>query len=260
MKRLHFILAAALLVFCLSSGPVVRAQTDEEGTLRGPTTPEAIEENIEGRDREAGAEGHDDPRGAVVIDTNRDGVVNEGDLVIVEDEAHGEAAEHGGGMPQLETASYPSQILWLIVSFGLLYWLMKSRGLPRVAEILETRRGRVDNNLERAQRLRGEAETAFKQQEDAVAVAHAKAGDDVRALREKVNAETAERQQELDAKLDARINEAEARIGRSREAALAEVDGVAAEVANAMIERLVGKPMPEADVKAAVENVKSEAA
>ena len=258
MRRLQFILAAALLVFCLSSGLVVWAQTDEEGTLRGPTTPEAIEENIEGRDGEAG--GHDGAGEAVVIDTNRDGVVNEGDLVIVDDGTHGGAAEHEGGMPQLETASYPSQILWLIVSFGLLYWLMKSRGLPRVAEILETRRGRVDNNLERAQRLRGEAETAYKRQEEAVASAHAKAGDDVRAMREKVNAETAERQQELDAKLDERIKEAEARIDRSRRSALAEVDGVAAEVANAMIERLVGKPMSEADVRSAVENAKSEAA
>ncbi len=45
-------------------------------------------------------------------------------------------------MPQLEVATYASQIFWLIVAFSTLYWLLSRRALPRVAEILEARQDR----------------------------------------------------------------------------------------------------------------------
>ena len=56
-------------------------------------------------------------------------------------------------MPQLEVSTYISQIFWLIVSFGLLYYLLSRKALPKVAEILETRADRVRSDLDEAQRL-----------------------------------------------------------------------------------------------------------
>ena len=223
------ILALALTgALAVVAAPPLRAQhvvddhaADTEGALQGPVGPEAV---------------HDD-------------VV-----------AHDAGAEHGGGMPQLDSITYPSQILWLILSFALLYWLLKSRGLPRVAHILESRQARIDGSLERATKLRGDAEAAYARHEKLVAEARERAAGEVQAMRERTGADLARRQQDLDAKLDARIKEAEARVAGSRAEAMQSVDAVAAEVASAMLQRLVGTSPDEAEVKAAVGQAKGEAA
>ncbi len=48
--------------------------------------------------------------------------------------------------PPFDTTNLASTIFWLAVSFGLLYYLMSKIALPRVAEILETREGKIDGD------------------------------------------------------------------------------------------------------------------
>ena len=56
-------------------------------------------------------------------------------------EAHG--GEHGKVFPPFNTATFPSQLLWLTISFALLYVLMSKLVLPRLSSILGERRGRI---------------------------------------------------------------------------------------------------------------------
>src|SRR3712207_9071320 len=67
------------------------------------------------------------------------------------------AAEHpeatGGGLPQLNFG-HPlviSQVVWLLVIFGLLYTVMAQAALPGVASVLEERKRRIRRDLEAAQ-------------------------------------------------------------------------------------------------------------
>ena len=181
---------------------------------------------------------------------------------------HGAAAEggaedegqQGAGMPQLDAATFPSQIFWLVIAFVTLYYLMRRKALPRVAEILEARQERIAADLDRAARLREEAEQAKQQQEEVVARAHARALEQQRAVQERVSAETARRQADLDADLGRQLGEAEARIGTAREQALAELQNVAAEVAQAAVLRLAGLKVSEAEARAALGRVMTEAA
>ena len=62
--------------------------------------------------------------------------------------------EHGAGMPQLDSDTFLSQIFWLIVTFGVLYWLLKTKALPKVSEVLEARQDRIASDLDRAATLR----------------------------------------------------------------------------------------------------------
>ena len=70
-----------------------------------------------------------------------------------QDSAHGEVIEgtetgHGeGSFPPFEPASYPSQILWLAIIFGLFYLFLKRVALPRLGGILEVRRDRIAQDL-----------------------------------------------------------------------------------------------------------------
>jgi F-type H+-transporting ATPase subunit b len=173
---------------------------------------------------------------------------------------HGAEGEHGGGMPQLNASTFPSQIFWLVIAFVTLYYLMRRKALPRVAEILEARQDRIAADLDRAARLRDEAEQAQRQQEEVVAQAHARALEQMKAVQDRVSGEIAQRQAELDADLNRQLAEAEASVNAAREQALGELQNVAAEVAQAAVERLAGLKVSEADARAALGRVMAEAA
>jgi F-type H+-transporting ATPase subunit b len=167
------------------------------------------------------------------------------------------AAEGGGGLPQLDTRTYPSQIFWLIVSFALLYWLLKTKAIPRIADILETRQDRIGADLDRAARLRADAEAALKKHDAILAEAQAKAQRRLREAQERVAAELARHQAELDADIAKRLRDAEARINAAKTAALADVATVAAEVAQAAARRLAGLEVGPEEARAAVNRVLS---
>lgn len=173
----------------------------------------------------------------------------------------GHAEGHGGaGMPQLETSTYLGQIFWLILTFGLLYWLLKTRALPRISEVLEARQDRIAADLDKAASLRAEAEAAARKQEEVVAKAHASAQVRIKELQDRLAADAAKRQATLDAELSAKLAEAEARVKAAREAALAEVRGVAVEAAQAAAERLAGLKVGRDVAEAALDSALREAA
>ena len=60
-------------------------------------------------------------------------------------------------MPQLDISAFSPQIIWLIITFTLLYVLMAKVALPRIGSILEQRQARIDDNLDAAQNLRNES-------------------------------------------------------------------------------------------------------
>jgi F-type H+-transporting ATPase subunit b len=172
------------------------------------------------------------------------------------DEVH----ETSAGLPQLDPSSFPSQIFWLAVSFLLLFWLFKTKALPRVGEVLESRQDRIAADLDRATKLREEAEAALVRYQKVVADAQGKASGQIAATRERLIAENTARQAELDADLAAKVAAAEQRIQAARDAALAELHSVAVEVAQAATQRLIGREVPRAAAEAALAAVTKEAA
>jgi F-type H+-transporting ATPase subunit b len=92
--------------------------------------------------------------------------------------AHTETgAEHGGGglFPPFDTSNYPSQLLWLAITFGLFYLFLKNVVLPRVGGILEVRRDRIAGDLDQAARMKSEADAAVAAYEQELAEAKARA-------------------------------------------------------------------------------------
>jgi F-type H+-transporting ATPase subunit b len=72
-------------------------------------------------------------------------------------ETHQGHEQGKSGLPQLDVATFPSQIFWLAFSFALLYWLVSKSALPRIHEIVDKRRDRIERDLGRAERLSEEA-------------------------------------------------------------------------------------------------------
>jgi F-type H+-transporting ATPase subunit b len=203
----------------------------------------------------AGGEAPDLGHGPAAAATDDPEVADHGDA------AHGAPGEEqGAGLPQLDVSTFPSQIFWLILTFGTLYYLMTRKALPRLSEILEARQERIASDLDRAATLRAEADAALRRHQQVVADAQAKAAAQLKEVEDRLMAEAAQKQVALDADLARQLAEAEARIKSAKDAALAEVQTVAAEVAQSAVQRLTGLKMAQRDVKAALDKVLGEAA
>jgi F-type H+-transporting ATPase subunit b len=126
-------------------------------------------------------------------------------------------------MPQLDIAAFAPQLVWLAISFVVLYLLMARVALPRITEVLEERHDRIADDLEQAQKLRQER-------------AHAMGTE----AREAAAAEAAKRGAEHDARMHETLAEAEARITAARNEAMGNLREVASEAARAATAKLIG--------------------
>jgi F-type H+-transporting ATPase subunit b len=162
-----------------------------------------------------------------------------------------EAAEKGG-LPQLDASTWPSQLFWLAVTFGLLYWLMSSLFLPRIGAALEERRDRIADDLDKAAESRREAEEAEAAFNQSLADARAKAQAIAADAREEVGAEIAEMQKQAEDGLAEKTAAAEQRITEMKASAAAKVREAAADTTRAIVEALILETPADAVVSTAV--------
>jgi F-type H+-transporting ATPase subunit b len=150
-------------------------------------------------------------------------------------------------MPQLDYHTFVPQLVWLAISFVILYVLMATLALPKVKAAIDGRRRHLDGDLNRAAALKEEAEATLAAYQKTLADARAAAQEALRQTGEKLAAEAAERQRQLSATLAEQVAAAEARIAASKEQALGDIRGIAAEVGSAVVEKLTGAaPRPDA--------------
>ena len=150
-------------------------------------------------------------------------------------------AGHEAGFPPFDPATFPSQILWLAITFGLFYLFLKRTILPQLAGILETRSGRIAADLDQAARLKEEADAAVAAYEQALAEARANANTIGQQARDEAKAEAEASRRKVEADLEKRLAEAEERIAAIKAGAMKDVGDIAESTALAILERLVGK-------------------
>ena len=165
------------------------------------------------------------------------------------------AAEGEGGLPQLNTAHWGGQIVWLLIIFTVFYVLMATVFTPRIRKVLNVRGSTIAEDLANARANRDEAEAQAKQAAAETAEAHAAARKLAAEAVARSNAEVAALTAAEDEKLNKRLGEAETRIRASRDAAMAHVADIASETAQALVEKLTGKPATAAALKSAIGKV-----
>jgi F-type H+-transporting ATPase subunit b len=175
-------------------------------------------------------------------------------------ETHTETgAAHGGVFPPFDPTYYPSTLLWLVITFGLFYLVMKNVLVPRVGGILETRRERIAQDLDEASRMKAEADAAVETYEKELAAARSKGHKIADAAREAAKTKATADRAAIEAELAAKLAAAEARIGEIKTQAFAQVGQIAEDTASAIVDQLIGAKASGDDIKAAVTAAKTEA-
>lgn len=159
---------------------------------------------------------------------------------------------HAGVFPPFDHTTYPSQLLWLVITFVIFYVTMQKIVIPRVGGILESRHDRIAQDIEEASRLKAEADAAVATYESELAAARAKANSIGSAARDSAKLKAEADRKTIEASLAEKLKAAEARIGEIKAKAFADVGAIAEETATAVVEQLVGGSAAKADVAAAV--------
>src|SRR6476659_8744964 len=83
--------------------------------------------------------------------------------------------EGRAGLPQMDVETFPSQVFWLVVTFGLLFIVLWRNTLPMIAGAIGARRGQIDGDLGAAEARRKDAAGALQAYEAALASAKSRA-------------------------------------------------------------------------------------
>lgn len=145
------------------------------------------------------------------------------------------------GLPQLNVIDFAPQLFWLALSFAALYVLLARVVIPRIESVIDDRRTRIQHDLDAAERLKTETEKALAAYEEAYAAARSKASDIAKRTHEALAADVEAERSRVEAQVVARIAEAEARIGETKAKAMAHVNEIASETAEAIVARLIGQ-------------------
>jgi F-type H+-transporting ATPase subunit b len=169
----------------------------------------------------------------------------------------GHPAGGQSNFPPFDSGTFPSQLLWLAISFGALYYFMAKKALPRVGAAIHERKARIAKDLDEATAMQQKADAAAAAHQKALAEARAKAQSLAQAARDQLAVESEAKRKALDQELAAKFAAAEGQIAATRAQAMSNVASIARDAAAAIVERLIGRPAQEEAVQAAIDSTKA---
>jgi len=164
------------------------------------------------------------------------------------------ASDHGGGgtLPQLDIGTFPTQVFWLFVTFIVLYIAMTKIAIPRIEYVLEERHSKLAEDLDKAGKLKADAEEVQANYEKALADARSSAHQLVGTAKDEASKANAKAEAEADAATVKKVKEAEASIEAARNEALSNVKDVVSEVAGDAVQKLIGVKVTKTELNKAV--------
>jgi F-type H+-transporting ATPase subunit b len=181
-----------------------------------------------------------------------------------EQEGHiaGTGTPAGGGhgetsFPPFDPVNFTPMLIWLSLSFGLLYLLMAKIALPRVESILHARTHKITKDIGEANVFRARSEEAAAAHDKTIADAKAKALALAQDTHARLTAETEANRLAQEAELNARLAASETQILEMKAKAMGNVEAIASEAAAAIVQHITGKPADQMAIARAIATSKA---
>ena len=162
-------------------------------------------------------------------------------------------------MPQFDITSFLPQLIWLGITFVVLYLLMWRVALPRITDVLETRSERIASDLDKAAELKAQADSVAAEYEAALAEARTRAKATLAEVTAAAVAAADARNADVTERLNKEAEAAAQRIAEAKSQAMTEVRDVAVELAQASVAKLIGREVAADQVAGAVDAAMKEA-
>lgn len=145
-------------------------------------------------------------------------------------------------MPQISqiAATYASQIFWLLITFGILYFGIGKMMVPKVMATVDAREGQIAGDLAAAEQARlaaDQVEAAWRaKMDEARAAAHA----ETTAAKAQAVKATESQIRSIDVELAERLAHHDLAVGNAKAQAMLNLQAVAAEVTQDLVAKVSG--------------------
>ena len=160
-----------------------------------------------------------------------------------------------GGMPQLNPEFWISQIFWLTLTFGTLYIILSRLILPKISDNLETRKSKILENIEAADKQREDSEKKLKEYDEIISKSKLEAKTIFNQARDKALKDINEKKEVLDRQIDNEISNAEEEIKAFRKSAPEKINIIAIETSSELLQKLIGAEVNNSSISAIVDDL-----
>jgi len=157
-------------------------------------------------------------------------------------------------MPQFEqVAVFSSLIFWSVISFAILFFMLKKYAFPPILAALDEREQKIRGDIEASEKLKQDAEKIKIELGEKLKAAHGKAETIVQLAQDQAKKLQEKTVQETEAKVKQVQREAEQEIQSSRNKLLQEIRSYTAALTIASTEIFLKKTLDDADKKRLVD-------
>jgi len=158
-----------------------------------------------------------------------------------------------GGMPQLNPEFWVSQILWLVLTFGILYIVLSKLILPKISDNLESRKSQILENIETAEIQREESEKKLKEFEKIILESKLEAKNYFNEARQKILEDINNKRVALEKDIDDEISAVEQEVNNLKITSSEKIKKIAIETSSELIKQLIGEEANNSSISAIVE-------
>jgi F-type H+-transporting ATPase subunit b len=149
--------------------------------------------------------------------------------------------EHeSGGLPQFDPSSFSSQVVWLAIVFVALYVIFSRLSLPKISSVLETRENKIQGDRDVAEQMKNEAVATLEAYEKSLGDARAEAARISTDTTQNIKTQAEQSLHAFKDKAEGQMSALEASLNDSKHQAMDEMNTIAAEIASAAAEKIVG--------------------
>jgi F-type H+-transporting ATPase subunit b len=158
-----------------------------------------------------------------------------------------------GGMPQLNPEFWVSQIVWLVLTFGILYIVLSKLILPKISNNLESRKSQILENIETAETQREDSEKKLKEFEKIILESKLEARNYFNEARQKILEDINNKRVALEKDIDDEISAVEQEVNNLKITSSEKIKKIAIETSSELIKQLIREEANNSSISAIVE-------
>lgn len=160
-------------------------------------------------------------------------------------------------MPQFESNVFLSQLFWMFICLGIIYFSLSRKAIPRITAIFSERSKKIEGQLREAESLKLEADQMLHEIDQQLKQAHKEANEIISVALHEVNLLSTHRKNEFADIMKRQLTASERKITRKKQAAYKEVREIAVNTAVTIINSIVPVKIDVKDAEAHVNSLMS---
>ncbi len=157
-------------------------------------------------------------------------------------------------MPQLNPEFYISQLFWLAVFFSFLFIFLWKVSLPRIANVLEKRQNKINENLSTAKELQAQAQKIEKNINTQINNAKQETDDEIKKTILSLQEDVSLQLSSIDSELEKKISESELEIIKNRDDQLNKINDEIANITKLALSKVSDLNLSDNDIKNAIKS------